>query len=81
MSESVNLLMLEFLDWISTRPRTYAEAMDAWQSHCPRQTIWEDAIIEGLIQLNRKDTIRDPEVTLTPRGLALLNASNGNGHR
>lgn len=81
MSESVNLLMLEFLDWISTRPRTYAEAMDAWQSHCPRQTIWEDAIIEGLIQLNRKDTIRDPEVVLTPRGLALLNESNGNGHR
>ena len=51
MSESVNLLMLEFLDWISTRPRTYAETMDAWQSHCPRQTIWEDAIIDGLIQL------------------------------
>jgi hypothetical protein len=77
MSESVNLLMLEFLDWISTRRRTYAEAMDAWQSHCPRQTIWEDAIIEGLIQLNREDALRDPEVTLTPRGLALLNASNG----
>jgi hypothetical protein len=81
MSEAANLLMLEFLDWISTRPRTYAEAMDAWQSHCPRQTIWEDAIIEGLIQLNRKDTIRDPEVTLTARGIALLNESNGNGHR
>lgn len=77
MSESVNLLMLEFLAWVSSRRRTYAEAMDAWQSHCPRQTIWEDAITEGLIQLNRKDTIRDPEVTLTDRGLALLNGHNG----
>lgn len=77
MSESVNLLMLEFLAWVSSRRRTYAEAMDAWQSHCPRQTIWEDAIAEGLIQLNRKDTIRDPEVTLTDRGLALLNGHNG----
>jgi hypothetical protein len=76
MSESVNLLMLEFLDWISTRPRTYAETMDAWQSHCPRQTIWEDAIIEGLIQLNREDTRHDPEVMLTPRGKALLNGNN-----
>ncbi|HEY2920089.1 MAG TPA: hypothetical protein VGK77_13970 [Candidatus Binatia bacterium] len=76
MSESVNLLMLEFLDWISTRRRTYAEAMDAWQSHCPRQTIWEDAIIEGLIQLNKEDTLHDPEVTLTPRGRALLNGNN-----
>jgi hypothetical protein len=81
MSEPANLLMLEFLEWISTRPRTYAEAMDAWQSHCPRQTIWEDAIIEGLVQLNRKDTLRDPEVILTPRGLALLNDGNGNNHR
>jgi hypothetical protein len=81
MSEPANLLMLEFLDWISKRPRTYAEAMDAWQSHCPRQTIWEDAIIEGLIELDRKDTLRDPEVMLTPRGLALLNDANGNGHR
>jgi hypothetical protein len=81
MSEAANLLMLEFLEWISTRPRTYAEAMDAWQSHCPRQTIWEDAIIEGLVQLNRKDTLRDPEVILTPRGLALLNDGNGNNHR
>jgi hypothetical protein len=79
MSESVNLLMLEFLDWISTRPRTYAETMDAWQSHCPRQTIWEDAIIDGLIQLKREDTIHDPEVTLTPRGRAIL--SRNNGHR
>jgi hypothetical protein len=77
MSESVNLLMLEFLDWISTRPRTYAETMDAWQSHCPRQTIWEDAIIDGLIQLKREDTLRDPEVLLTPRGRALLNENNG----
>jgi len=77
MSESVNLLMLEFLDWISTRRRTYVETMEAWQSHCPRQTIWEDAIIGGLIQLNREDTLRDPEVTLTPRGRALLIGSNG----
>lgn len=77
MSESVNLLMLEFLAWISSRRRTYTEAIDAWQSHCPRQTIWEDAIIDGYIQLNRAETTHDPEVTLTPRGLALL---SNNGH-
>ena len=77
MSEPVNLLMIEFLSWISSRPRTYAEAMDAWQSHCPRQTIWEDAMIDGYIQLNRAETTLDPEITLTPRGLALLNGDNG----
>jgi hypothetical protein len=73
MSESTELLMLEFLIWVSSRPRTYDEAMEAWQSHCPRQTIWEDAIIEGLIEINRQPN--DQEVMLTPRGEAILNAN------
>jgi hypothetical protein len=75
MPESANLLMLEFLSWISTRRRTYAEAMNAWQSTCPRHTIWEDAIIDGLIQLNRDETLHDPEVMLTPLGKAYLNGN------
>ena len=76
MSEPASLLMLQFLDWISSRRRTYAETMEAWQSTCPRHTVWEDAVTDGLIQLNRGDTLRDPEVTLTPRGRAILNGNN-----
>ncbi len=57
MAESANLLMLEFLSWVSSRRRTYNEAMEAWQSHCPRQTIWEDAMIDGYIELNRQGTV------------------------
>jgi len=79
MSEPENVLMLEFLAWVSSRRRTYDEAMEAWQSHCPRQTIWEDAIIDGYIQLNRQGARTDPEVTLTPLGKALLSGSNNNG--
>jgi hypothetical protein len=75
MPDSANLLMLEFLSWISDHRRTYAEAMYAWQSTCPRQTIWEDAIIDGLIQLNGAETGHHPEVELTPRGKAYLNGS------
>jgi len=77
MSESVNLLMLEFLSWISSRRRTYGDVMEAWQTTCPRHTVWEDAMIDGYVQLNRHDTLRDPEVTLTPRGIALLDGKNG----
>lgn len=77
MAESVDMLMREFLTWVSTRPRTYDEAMEAWQSHCPRQTIWEDAMIGGLIQLTNNDTGHETEVTLTPLGLALMNGNNG----
>ncbi|HEX9264246.1 MAG TPA: hypothetical protein VF977_07745, partial [Candidatus Binatia bacterium] len=77
MPESANLLMLEFLSWISSRRRTYAETMNAWQSTCPRHTIWEDAIIDGYIQVNRNESLRDPEVSLTVNGRALLHGKNG----
>jgi hypothetical protein len=43
--------MLQFLDWVASRPRTYAEAMDAWRTSCPRLSVWEDALLAGLIQL------------------------------
>jgi hypothetical protein len=45
MHETVSLLMLEFLTWVSSRPRTYAETMGAWRSTCPRHTVWEDALV------------------------------------
>jgi len=51
--------------------------MNAWQSTCPRHTIWEDAMIDGYIELKRHETAQDPEVTLTANGLALLNGHNG----
>lgn len=77
MSEqSAHLLMLEFLVWIGDRRRTYGEAMEAWQSTCPRHTTWEDAMINGYIALDRRDETRDPEVILTARGAALLNGKN-----
>ena len=76
MPEPVSLLMREFLTWVSSRPRTYAEAMEAWRSTCPRHTVWEDAVIEGLIQVESKGTAQQSEVTLTSRGRAILNGNH-----
>jgi len=73
VAESVSLLMIEFLSWVSSRPRTYAETMDAWRSHCPRQTIWEDAQIEGLVQLEGAGNLNERKVVLTEQGRVLLN--------
>ena len=72
MPEPVNLLMLEFLTWISSRRRTYGEAMEAWQTTCPRHTVWEDALIDGLIRFENGDGRHKCEVTLTPLGKAIL---------
>jgi hypothetical protein len=74
MPEPVSLLLLQFLGWVASRPRTHAEAMDAWKTSCPRQSVWEDALIEGLIQ------VRQAEVTLTQRGQAILEGGPGPHH-
>ena len=72
MSEPVTQLMQEFLIWVASRPRTYADAMEAWQSTCPRHTIWEDAVIDGFIQVKSNGTPHESEVTLTARGWAII---------
>jgi hypothetical protein len=75
MSESLSPLMIEFLTWVASRPRTYVEAMEAWRSTCPRHTVWEDAIVAGLIRVDRRGTVHQSEVCLTPRGRAILHAN------
>jgi len=59
---------LGLLAWISRRPRTYAETMDAWRSSCPRHTAWEDASIAGLVRVERS------RVSLTELGRVTLAA-------
>jgi hypothetical protein len=64
-------LTLQFLAWLSERPRSYGEAMEAWRSSCPRLSIWEDAMAEGLIELGQ-GCWRDRHVHVTAKGRALL---------
>jgi hypothetical protein len=72
MAEQVSLLMREFLTWVASRRRTYPEAMEAWRSSCPRHTVWEDALVDGLIQVASDGPLQQSEVMLTPRGRAIL---------
>jgi hypothetical protein len=67
-------LTLEFLTWVARRPRNYAEAMEAWRSNCPRQSVWEDALLDGLIQVDNSASMSESSVTLTSRGAAALNS-------
>ncbi|HEX4556560.1 MAG TPA: hypothetical protein VH249_21400 [Xanthobacteraceae bacterium] len=75
MSDPVPALTLQFLAWVAERPRTYADAMDAWRSTCPRLSIWEDAILDGLVEFDGAGTRNQSRVVLTRRGHARLVAS------
>jgi hypothetical protein len=70
-------LTLQFLAWIGEAPRRYGELMDAWRTSCPRLSIWEDALQDGLIEVSHdRCAMRDATVTLTDRGRILLQRDN-----
>ena len=59
-------LTAQLLAWIAERSRGYAETMEAWQTSCPRLSVWEDALADGFICVDRGS------VLLTASGRAVL---------
>ena len=67
-------LTRDLLEWLCSAPRTYAETMEEWRSTCPRLTIWEDALADGLVEVRGEagTPMRNCPVLLTARGRAAL---------
>ena len=70
MADTLESLILDLLDWLMVRDRTYEEVMDAWRTSCPRLPVWEDANDRGLIA--REEVNGKSVVKVTPLGRALL---------
>ena len=80
-ASAADLLMAQFLAWVEGGAHSYAEAMEAWRSSCPRLSIWEDAIGDGLIRIDGTGARRMAEalVVLTQQGRARLAGAGGPG--
>jgi hypothetical protein len=76
MASEAKLLTIEFLKWVASRPRTDAEAREAWRSTCPLTCAWEDAISDSLVQYERAVSSGPARLVLTPRGRALVEQVN-----
>jgi hypothetical protein len=64
-------LIRDFLEWVALAPRPYAEVMESWRTSCPRLTVWEDAVDQGLVV--RHTSVGGPIVVqLTPLGRRFL---------
>jgi D-3-phosphoglycerate dehydrogenase len=50
MTDSVDDLVLDLLEWLGTGPRPYEEVLDAWRTSCPRLPVWEEANDRGYIE-------------------------------
>jgi D-3-phosphoglycerate dehydrogenase len=53
MSDPVESLVLDLLEWIGEAPRPYGEVLDAWRTSCPRLPVWEEANDGGFIVRHR----------------------------
>jgi hypothetical protein len=53
MSDALDPLILDLVEWVAQSQRTYAEVMDAWRTSCPRLTVWEDAVDRGFLVRER----------------------------
>jgi D-3-phosphoglycerate dehydrogenase len=66
----VEALIVDLLEWVAGRERSYEEVMDAWRTSCPKLPVWEDANDRGFI---RTEEVQGRSiVTVTPSGFALL---------
>ena len=61
---------LQLLAWIAEQSRSYAETIDVWKTSCPRLSVWEDAVTDGLVR------IEHGSVRLTAAGSALAAAGH-----
>lgn len=73
MTNTLDPLILDLVEWAMREPRTYTDVMDAWRTSCPRLTVWEDAVERGFL-------VRQPSadgqvmVVATEEGRAWLQA-------
>jgi hypothetical protein len=71
MTDSVvDALIVDLLDWLAVRDRTYDEVIEVWRTSCPKLPVWEDAGSRGFVALencNGREIVR-----ITPAGISFL---------
>lgn len=50
MTDTVDNLVLDLLEWLGTIPRPYDEVLEAWRTSCPGLPVWEEANVRGYIE-------------------------------
>jgi D-3-phosphoglycerate dehydrogenase len=52
---TVEALVLDLLEWLSTKERSYEQTMEAWRTSCPQLPVWEEANDRGLIAMEERE--------------------------
>ena len=73
MTDPVEPLVVDLVEWVAKQPRRCADVLEAWRTSCPRLPVWEEAVERGFVT----QTLVPGEgaiVTVSSSGLALLRA-------
>ena len=74
MTDPIETLILDLLEWIGPDRRPYAEVLEVWRTSCPRLPVWEEANARGFIDHIHQQG-HAAQAALSPLGLAHLKAS------
>jgi hypothetical protein len=72
MTNSVDALILDLLEWIGPLSRNYAEVMEVWRTSCPRLPVWEEANARGFVE-RRHELGKAATVAVSASGTEFLN--------
>jgi hypothetical protein len=73
MTDAVEPLVLDLLEWIGREPRPYPEVIEVWRTSCPRLPVWEEANARGFVE-RRHETGTTALVGVSAAGRAYLQA-------
>lgn len=73
MSDPVEPLVLDLLEWLAREPRPYSEVIEVWRTSCPRLPVWEEANTRGFVE-RRHIAGTEARVQVSQSGLAFLQA-------
>lgn len=68
VTDTVESLVLDLLEWIGPGARPYDEVLDAWRTSCPRLPIWEAANEREFVVRYREPDRRELLVSVSPAG-------------
>ena len=77
MTNTIDPLILDMLEWIGPESRPYQEVIEAWGTSCPRLPVWEEAHERGFIEHTQKPGL-GTHLSVSAIGKAHLQATRPN---
>src|SRR5215831_8666053 len=71
VSDPVEALILDLLEWIGPDSRPYSQVIEAWRTSCPRLPIWEETNCRGFLNHEQQAGV-GAFISVSPVGLAFL---------